>query len=82
MFRNRQPKIVIIGAASSSFSNILQELIVCPELDGLVNSITRSSVSNRHTRDTLSGPLTFLPFSRHFRHANNTFRASPDKLIS
>jgi len=34
MFRNRQPKIVIIGAASSSFSNILEELITCPELDG------------------------------------------------
>jgi alpha-galactosidase len=34
MLRNRQPKIVIIGAASSSFSNILQELITCSELDG------------------------------------------------
>jgi len=34
MFRNRQPKIVIVGAASSSFSNILQEMVTCPELDG------------------------------------------------
>ena len=34
MFRNRQPKIVIVGAASSSFSNILRELITCPQLDG------------------------------------------------
>ncbi|KPJ54755.1 MAG: hypothetical protein AMS16_04515 [Planctomycetes bacterium DG_58] len=34
MFRNRQPKIVIVGAASSSFSNILQEMVSCRELDG------------------------------------------------
>ena len=34
MFRNRQPKIVIIGAASSSFSDILQEMITFPGLDG------------------------------------------------
>jgi len=34
MFRSRHPKIAIIGAASSSFSNILQEMITCPELDG------------------------------------------------
>ena len=34
MFRDRQPKIVIVGAASSSFSNILQEMVSCRELDG------------------------------------------------
>ena len=34
MFRSRQPRIAIIGAASSSFSDILQELITCPDLDG------------------------------------------------
>lgn len=34
MFRSRQPRIVIIGAASSSFSDILQEMITCPQLDG------------------------------------------------
>ena len=34
MFRNRQPKIVIIGAASSSFSGILADLVSCRELDG------------------------------------------------
>jgi len=34
MFRSRQPKIVIIGAASSSFSDILQEMITFPGLDG------------------------------------------------
>lgn len=34
VFRDRPPKIAIIGAASSSFSDILQELITCPELDG------------------------------------------------
>jgi alpha-galactosidase len=34
MFRNRQPKIVIIGAASSSFNDILEEMITFPGLDG------------------------------------------------
>ena len=34
MFRDHPPKIAIIGAASSSFSDILQELITCPQLDG------------------------------------------------
>lgn len=34
MFRDRKPRIAIIGAASSSFGDILQELITCPDLDG------------------------------------------------
>ena len=34
MSRSRQPKIVIIGAASSSFSGILEEILSVPDLGG------------------------------------------------
>ena len=34
MQRSRLPRIVIIGAASSSFSGLMQEMIVAPDLDG------------------------------------------------
>lgn len=34
MYRARQPKIVVIGAASSSFSGLLADLAGCRELDG------------------------------------------------
>jgi len=34
MHRKRPPKIVVVGAASSSFSGMLAELLAAPELDG------------------------------------------------
>ncbi len=34
MFRNRPPKIAVIGAGSSSFSSLLGDLVSCRDLDG------------------------------------------------